>query len=145
MFVSLWLSTYKWWMLQMILNIIKYTRITYLTFELQLERKFFLRIRFIVNRVSKWLLLNAKWAIRQLYHNEKHCSRRARLGWVLILLADGNNSQWLYMLLYSNTLSLFWASRYLLSVLAWLEEKQPILILSSLDSNPRSTALEAST
>jgi hypothetical protein len=74
------------------------------------------------------------------------------LSWIFILLVHRNNCPRVNMSLHSDTLSWFRAnhpSLYLLNA-AWMTEKQQIPILQSLVwpdqvSNPRSTALKAST
>jgi hypothetical protein len=107
--------------------------------------------RFCICWVSKWLLFNS--AIFHVYHGEL-CTRPTSnmLSWIFIVLAHWNNSPWVDMSLHANTLSWFQAKQSLLFLLnaVCLAEKQQISILYSMvwpdrGSNPRSTALEAST
>jgi hypothetical protein len=74
--------------------------------------------------VSEWLLFNTNWAIYQVYHDENKLifnemmMRSARLlSWIFIVLAHWNNSLWIDMWPYLNTLSWFWANQSLLLLL----------------------------
>ena len=74
--------------------------------------------------VSKWLLLNAKWANFQLYHGENKLHTMmstlyliSTLSGIFIMLAHWNNSPQVDMLFHSNTNSLFWANQSLLLLL----------------------------
>ena len=75
--------------------------------------------------MSEWLFLNANSAIFQLNHVEN------TLSWILIVLADWNNSSWIDMLPHSDTLSRFQANQSLLFLLnaVCLAEIQNIPIL----------------
>ena len=81
------------------------------------------------------------------------CTRQTdTLSWILIVLAHWSNSPEVDMSLHTDTFFLFWASQSLLFLLnaASLAEKPQIPMIKSLvwpdrGSNPRSTALQAST
>ena len=79
-------------------------------------------------------------------------TRPRLLLWFLIVLAHWNNSRWIDISSQSDTLFWFRPNRFLLYLLnaTWLAGKQPIpniqsLVWFDLGSNPRYTALEAST
>ena len=112
---------------------------------------------------SEWLLFNANSAIFQLYHGENRliCNEMImrstlyeinRLSWMFIVLAHWNKSLQVDMSLHSDTLFWFRDNQSLLFPLnaACIADKQQIpILLSSVwpdrGSNPRSTALDAST
>ena len=112
---------------------------------------------------SEWLLFNANSAIFQLYHGVNKLIFNEMimlfalyytntLSWIFIVLANWNNSLRVGMSLHSDTLFWFRTNQSLLFLLnaASLAKKQQIPIAQSLvwpdrGSNPRSTALEAST
>ena len=107
-------------------------------------------------RLREWLLFNAKWAPPPI-----SCRKSVTfdgiiilmifalfyantLSWIFIVLAHWNNDPWVDMSLHSDTLTWFRVNQYLLFLLstARLTEKQKI---PDRCSNPRSTAIDAST
>jgi len=104
-------------------------------------------VGFIFSQLKERLLLNAKWAIFQLYHGENITFKT--LDWIFIVLAHWNNSLWVDMLCHSDTLSRFCANQSLLllfKAVCVVEEQiyQFNCLWFDLTSNPQCTSLEES-